>query len=52
LRLVSLLFGSGRLFADDAAAMLRAAAYDHIQILPAAPGVPIRMIVGRRPLPS
>ncbi|HKS53100.1 MAG TPA: class I SAM-dependent methyltransferase [Pseudonocardiaceae bacterium] len=50
LRLVSLLFGSGRLFADDAAAMLRAATYDCIQILPAAPGVPIRMIVGRRPV--
>jgi predicted O-methyltransferase YrrM len=50
-RLVSLLFGSGRLFADDAAAMLRAAAYDRIQVLPAAPGVPIRMIVGRRPPP-
>jgi SAM-dependent methyltransferase len=49
LRLVSLLFGSGRLFADDAAAMLRAAAYECIQVLPAAPGVPIRMIVGRRP---
>lgn len=49
LRLVSLLFGSGRLFADDAAAMLRAAAYERIQILPPAPGVPIRMIVGRRP---
>jgi hypothetical protein len=49
LRLLGLLFGGGRLFADDAAAMLRAAAYDCIQILPAAPGVPIRMILGRRP---
>lgn len=49
LRLVSLLFGSGRLLAEDSAAMLRAAAYESIQILPAAPGVPIRMIVGRRP---
>jgi predicted O-methyltransferase YrrM len=48
-RLVSLLFGSGRLFPDHAAEMLRAAAYERIQILPAAPGVPIRMIVGRRP---
>jgi cyclopropane fatty-acyl-phospholipid synthase-like methyltransferase len=51
-RLVALLFGSGRLFADHAAEMLRAAAYEPIQILPAAPGVPIRMIVGRRPSPE
>lgn len=49
LRLVGLLFGSGRLFPDHAAEMLRAAAYDRIQILPPAPGVPIRMVVGRRP---
>jgi hypothetical protein len=48
-RLIGLLFGSGKLFADHAAEMLRAAAYERIQVLPAAPGVPIRMIVGRRP---
>lgn len=49
LRLVSLLFGSGRLLPHHAAEMLRAAHYEDIRILPAAPGVPIRMIVGRRP---
>jgi len=48
-RLIGLLFGSGKLFADHAAEMLRAAAYERIQVLPVAPGVPIRMIVGRRP---
>ncbi|HEX6402388.1 MAG TPA: methyltransferase domain-containing protein, partial [Pseudonocardiaceae bacterium] len=48
-RLIGLLFGSGRLFADHVAEMLRAAAYERVQVLPAAPGVPIRMIVGRRP---
>lgn len=47
-RLIGVLFGSGRLFADHAAEMLRAAAYESVQVLPAAPGVPIRMIVGRR----
>lgn len=50
LRLVSLLFGSGRLFPHDAAEMLGAADYESIRVLPAAPGVPIRMIVGRRPV--
>lgn len=49
LRLVSNLFGSGRLFPAHAAEILRAAGYESIQILPAVPGVPIRMIVGRRP---
>lgn len=49
LRLVSLLFGSGPLFPHDAAAMLEAAEYEKIQVLPAMPGVPIRMIIGRRP---
>ena len=52
LRLVGLLFGSGRTSADDVAAMLRTAAYDRIQVLPAAPDVPIRMIVARRPAPE
>jgi SAM-dependent methyltransferase len=49
-RLVGLLFGGGRLYADHAAEMLRAAAYERVQVLPAAPGVPIRMIVGCRPV--
>jgi SAM-dependent methyltransferase len=49
LRLVNVLFGSGRLFPHDAADMLRAADYEGIRVLPAAPGVPIGMIVGRRP---
>ncbi len=49
LRLVSLLFGSGRLFPHHAAEMLGATGYKSIRVLPAAPGVPIRMIVGRRP---
>ncbi len=49
LRLVSVLFGSGNLFPHDAAEMLRAAEYEDIRVLPATPGVPIRMIVGRRP---
>jgi predicted O-methyltransferase YrrM len=48
-RLVGVLFGGGRLFADHAAEMLRAAAYERIHVLPVAPGVPIRTIVGRRP---
>ncbi|MGH3824680.1 MAG: SAM-dependent methyltransferase [Pseudonocardiaceae bacterium] len=49
-RLMSLLFGSGRLLPQHAVEMLRAAEYDGIQILPATSGVPIRVIVGRRPL--
>lgn len=49
LRLVSVLFGSGRLLPDHAAEMLHTAEYESIRILPAAPGVPIRMIVARRP---
>ncbi len=52
LRLVSLLFGSGRLFPEHAAEMLVAADYDSIRVFPAVPGVPIRMIVGRRPVNS
>ena len=50
LRLVSLLFGSGHLLPEHAAEMLVAADYVSIRILPPAPGVPIRMIVGRRPM--
>lgn len=49
LRLVSVLFGNGRLFPHDAADMLRAAEYEGIRVLPAVPGVPIDMIVGRSP---
>jgi 2-polyprenyl-3-methyl-5-hydroxy-6-metoxy-1,4-benzoquinol methylase len=49
LRLVSLLFGSGRLFPHHAVEMLGATGYESIRVLPAAPGVPIRMVVGRRP---
>ncbi|MGH8573519.1 MAG: SAM-dependent methyltransferase, partial [Gammaproteobacteria bacterium] len=49
LRLMSLLFGSGRLFSHHAAEMLGAADYESIRVLPAAPGVPIGMIVARRP---
>ncbi|MFZ0117953.1 MAG: class I SAM-dependent methyltransferase [Pseudonocardiaceae bacterium] len=49
LRLVSLLFGSGRLFPHHAAEMLGAAECESIRVLPAAPGVPIRMLVARRP---
>jgi SAM-dependent methyltransferase len=49
LRLVSVLFGSGRLLPDHAAEMLGAAEYESIRVLPAAPGVPIRMIIARRP---
>ncbi|MGH3787968.1 MAG: SAM-dependent methyltransferase [Pseudonocardiaceae bacterium] len=48
-RLMSLLFGSGRLLPDHAAQMLRAARYESIRILPVTPGVPIRMIIARRP---
>jgi hypothetical protein len=50
LRLVSLLFGSGRLFPGHAAGMLTEAGYESVRILPAVPGVPVRLIVGRRPL--
>ncbi len=50
LRLLSLLFGSGRMFPHHAVEMLGAAHYESIRVLPAAPGVPIRMIVGRCPL--
>lgn len=49
LRLMSLLFGSGCLLPDDAAEMLSAADYESIRVLPATPGVPIRMIIGRCP---
>lgn len=49
-RLMSLLFGSGRLFPDHAAEMLDAADYESIRVFPAAPGVPMGMIVGRRPV--
>jgi SAM-dependent methyltransferase len=49
LRLVGVLFGSGRLLPEHAAEMLRAAQYESIRVLPAAPGVPIRMIIARRP---
>lgn len=48
-RLVSALFGSGRLLPQHAVEMFRAADYEGIQVLPATPGVPVRMIVGRRP---
>ncbi|MGH3549689.1 MAG: SAM-dependent methyltransferase [Pseudonocardiaceae bacterium] len=49
LRLMSLLFSSGRLYPHDAADMLGTADYESIRVLPAAPGVPIGMIVARRP---
>lgn len=49
-RLVSALFGSGRLLPQHAVEMLRAADYEGIHVLPPAPGVPVRMIVGRRGL--
>ncbi len=49
LRLVSLLFGSGRLLPHHVVEMLRAADYESIQVIPAALGVPIRMLVARRP---
>lgn len=52
LRLMSLLFGSGSLFPNHAAEMLSAADYECIRVLPATPGVPIRMIIGRRPATS
>lgn len=51
-RMMSLLFGSGRLLPPDAIEMLRAAGYQGIQALPAAPGVPVQMIVGQRALNS
>jgi len=49
LRLVSLLYGSGRLSAEHAAAMLAGAGYASVRVLPAIPGVAPRTIVGRRP---
>jgi SAM-dependent methyltransferase len=49
LRLMSLLFGSGCLFPHHAAEMLDTADYESIRVLPAAAGVPIGMIVARRP---
>jgi hypothetical protein len=49
LRRMSLRFGSGALVPEHAAEMLRAAEYEGIDVLPAMPGVPIGMIVGRRP---
>jgi predicted O-methyltransferase YrrM len=49
LRLMSVLFGSRSLFAHHAADMLNAAGYESVRVLPATPGVPIRMIIGRRP---
>ncbi len=50
LRLVSLLYGSGRLLPEHAAAMLAAAGYEDVLVLPAMPGVAPRTIVGRRPV--
>jgi SAM-dependent methyltransferase len=50
LRLVSLLYGSGRLLPEHAAAMLTAAGFGNVLALPAMPGVAGRTIVGRRPI--
>jgi SAM-dependent methyltransferase len=50
LRLVSLLYGSGRLSPEHAATMLTAAGFENVLALPAMPGVPQRTIVGRRPV--
>ncbi len=50
LRLVSLLYGSGRLLPEHAAAMLTAAGFENVLVLPAMPGVATRTIVGRRPV--
>lgn len=50
LRLVSLLFSSVSLFPSHAAAMLDAAGYEKVRVFPATLGVPIRMIIGRRPI--
>jgi SAM-dependent methyltransferase len=50
LRLVSLLYGSGRLLPEHAAAMLTAAGFGNVLALPAMPGVAGRTIVGRRPV--
>lgn len=50
LRLVSLLYGSGRLSPEHATTMLTAAGFENVLALPAMPGVPQRTIVGRRPV--
>jgi hypothetical protein len=50
LRLVSLLYGSGGLLPEHAAAMLTAAGFENVLALPAMPGVAGRTIVGRRPV--
>jgi SAM-dependent methyltransferase len=50
LRLVSLLYGSGRLSPEHASTMLTAAGFENVLALPAMPGVPQRTIVGRRPV--
>lgn len=50
LRLVSLLYGSGRLSPEHAATMLTAAGFENVLALPAMPGVPQRTIAGRRPV--
>ncbi|MGH3530185.1 MAG: SAM-dependent methyltransferase, partial [Pseudonocardiaceae bacterium] len=50
LRLVSLLYGSGRLLPEHAAAILTAAGFENVLALPAMPGVAGRTIVGRRPV--
>lgn len=50
LRLVSLLYGSGHLSPERAAAMLAAAGFESVRVLPAIPGVAPRTTVGRRPV--
>jgi 2-polyprenyl-3-methyl-5-hydroxy-6-metoxy-1,4-benzoquinol methylase len=50
LRLVSLLYGSGRLLPEHAAAMLTAAGFENVLAPAAMPGVAGRTIVGRRPV--
>jgi SAM-dependent methyltransferase len=51
LRLVSHLYGSGgNLSPEQATAMLVAAGYEAVRVLPAIPGVAPRTIIGRRPL--
>lgn len=48
-RLIALLWGSPGLLPEHAAEILSAAGFSNVVALPAMPGVPIRLIVGRRP---
>jgi 2-polyprenyl-3-methyl-5-hydroxy-6-metoxy-1,4-benzoquinol methylase len=48
-RLLAVVYGSHRLVPDKAGAILQAAGYDHVVVLPPFPGAPVRLTIGRRP---